>query len=145
MLPISVSVYIYLNFLCRHSVYICIGKIFFYNYVSLYVFVIFYHFVFLFLFICFPLCNQLSHRYWKKYSDSCNGCKVKKALIKVVKQYLTPPPTSTNVERLFSYAGMVMEDRRALLMPERVNKILFLRENLVMLNFKLDWWSKNQF
>ena len=50
-----------------------------------------------------------------------------------------PPPTSTNVERLFSYAGMVMEDRRALLMPERVNKILFLRENLVMLNFKLDW------
>ena len=90
MLPISVSVYIYQNFLCRHSVYICIGKIFLYNYVSLYVFVIFYHFVFLFLFICFPLCNQLSHRYWKKYSNSCNGCEVKKVLIKVANDIWLP-------------------------------------------------------
>ena len=81
------------------------------------------------------------HRYWKKFSDSSNGCKVKEALIDVVRRYLTSPPTSTNVERLFSYAGMVMEDRRALLLPERVNRILFLRENLVMMNFKLDWWN----
>ena len=91
---------------------------------------------------CLPLSNQLSHKCWKKYSNSCNGCEDKKALIKVVKQYLTLPPTSTNVERLFSYAGMVMEDRRALLLLERVNKILFLWENLTMLNFKLDWWME---
>ena len=42
----------------------------------------------------------------------------------------------------FSYAGMVMEDRQGLLLLERVNKILFLWENLTMLNFKLDWWMK---
>ena len=95
-----------------------------------------------YLFISFSIKMWL--RYWKKYSDSSNGCKVKEALVKVVRRYLTSPPTSTNVERLFSYAGMVMEDRRALMLPERVNRILFLRENLVMMNFKLDWWNFSQ-
>ena len=54
-------------------------------------------------------------------------------------RFLTPPPTSTNVERLFSYGGMVARDRRASLQPERLDRILFLRENIVMLNFKLEW------
>ena len=52
---------------------------------------------------------------------------------------LTPPSTSTNCERLFSYAGQVATDRRGSLLPERLHRILFLRENLVMLNFKLEW------
>ena len=34
---------------------------------------------------------------------------------------------------------MVATDKRASLQPERLHKILFLRENLVMLNFKLNW------
>ena len=55
-------------------------------------------------------------------------------------RFLTPPPTSTNVERLFSYAGIIADNKRASLQPERLNKILFLRENLTMLNIKLDWW-----
>jgi len=41
------------------------------------------------------------------------------------------------VERLFSYAGMVAVARRGSLAPERLEKILFLRENLVMLNLRL--------
>ena len=64
---------------------------------------------------------------------------MKEALIAVVRRYLTAPLTSTNVERLFSLVGMVMEDRRALLLPERVNRILFLYLNLVMLNYKFYW------
>ena len=42
-------------------------------------------------------------------------------------------------ERLFSYAGQVATDRRGSLLPERLHRILFLRENLVMLNFRLEW------
>ena len=41
MLPISVSNYIFLNILFRHSVNIFIVKLFFYNYVSLYVLLLF--------------------------------------------------------------------------------------------------------
>jgi hypothetical protein len=57
----------------------------------------------------------------------------------VVRTHLTPPPTSTNVERLFSYAGMVAEDHRASLLPETVNMILFCRENALLCNFKLEF------
>ena len=52
---------------------------------------------------------------------------------------LTPPSTSTNVERLFSYAGMVATNKRASLKPDRLNEIIFLRENLAMMNFKFTW------
>ena len=43
------------------------------------------------------------------------------------------------VEGLFSYAGQVATDRRGSLLPERLHRILFLRENLVMLNFRPEW------
>ena len=49
------------------------------------------------------------------------------------------PPTYINVERLFSYAGMISVDKRGSLAPERLDNILFLRENVVMLAFNLEF------
>jgi hypothetical protein len=40
---------------------------------------------------------------------------------------------------MFSYAGMVADNKRSSLLPERLNRILFLRGNLVMMTFLLDW------
>ena len=68
-----------------------------------------------------------------------NGCRFKKAFLAVVRRYLTPPPTSTNVERLFSYGGLLLKKNRASMLPEKVDKILFIRENLFLLAFQIDW------
>jgi hypothetical protein len=55
------------------------------------------------------------------------------------RKFLTPPPTSTDVERLFSAAGLIAADNRARLSPETLEKLLFLRDNILVLNFELDW------
>ena len=65
--------------------------------------------------------------------------KIKKALLLVVRRLLTAPPSSTNVERLFSYGGLVATDHRASLAPEKLDQVLFLRENALMANFDLGW------
>ena len=64
---------------------------------------------------------------------------LKKALIRVAKRHLTPPPSSTNVERLFSYGGLVATDHQSSLSGEKLDQILFLRENALMANFDLGW------
>ena len=73
------------------------------------------------------------------YEKNAGNCKVKEAFLSVVKKYLTPPATSTNVERLFSIAGLISDARRKNLLPQRLERILFLRENLFMLSFELEW------
>ena len=80
-----------------------------------------------------------SYRFWSKFEQSAQGCRVKAALLTVVRKYLTPPSTSTNVERLFSYCGQIATKRRAGLNPFRLEQIIFLRENMAMLNFKLNF------
>ena len=50
--------------------------------------------------------------------------------------YLTPPPSSADVECLFSTAGHIYSDDRNRLKPENLEKLLFLRENLKYLDFK---------
>ena len=77
--------------------------------------------------------------WWQKFEASSSNCKVKVALCKLAKQYLTPPPTSTNCERLFSVAGQIMDEKRANLLPDNLEKILFLRENILVTNYSLDW------
>ena len=55
--------------------------------------------------------------------------------------HLTPPPSSTsstNVERLFK-RGLVATDHRSSLSGEKLDQILFLRENALMANFDLGW------
>ena len=64
---------------------------------------------------------------------------MKAALLRVVRRHLTPPPSSTNIERLFSYAGLLLSKKRGRILPERVDQILFLRENLFLLALKLEW------
>ena len=80
------------------------------------------------------------HRFWKQNEEEVLLDELpKKALLRVVRRHLTPPPSSTNVERLFSYAGLTVTDHRASLAGEKLDAILFLRENVVMANFKLEW------
>ena len=86
-----------------------------------------------------PLQEHKPLSYWKLYEKNAGNCKVKAAFLSVVKKLLTPPATSTNVERLFSIAGLISDKRRKKLLPQRLEKILFLRENLYMLSFKLEW------
>ena len=80
------------------------------------------------------------HRFWKQYEEEAHTEELPKAaLLRVVRRHLTPPPSSTNCERLFSYAGLTVTDHRASLAGEKLDAILFLRENVVMANFKLEW------
>ena len=62
---------------------------------------------------------------------------LKKALLTVVCHHLTAPPSSTNVEGLFSYGGLVATDHRASLAADNLDQTLFLRENALMANFDL--------
>ena len=79
-------------------------------------------------------------RFWQKYEEETPANDhVRKALLCVVRRHLTPPPSSTNVERLFSYGGLVATDHRSSLSGEKLDQILFLRENALMANFDLGW------
>ena len=57
----------------------------------------------------------------------------------LTRRHLTPPTSSTNVERLFSVGGLTATDHRASLSGEKLDQILFLRENALMANFNLGW------
>ena len=56
--------------------------------------------------------------------------KIKLGLTKMTKKCLTPPPISTDVERLFTTAGDILSNERNRLVPENLEKPLFCRENL---------------
>ena len=77
--------------------------------------------------------------WWMKYEERADANKYKLALCRLAKKYLTPPPTSTDCERLFSIAGQIVDEKRANLLPDNLEKILFLRENILSTNFNLDW------
>ena len=86
------------------------------------------------------LTSKLSNNnlaFWAKYSAEGKDCKIKTALSNVAKRYLTPHLTSTNVERLFSTASNVGDGRN--LNTENLEKLVFLKENLKLRNFALDW------
>jgi len=55
------------------------------------------------------------------------------------KEHLTAPPSSTNWERLFSYGGLLATNHCASLAADKLDQILFLRENALMANFDLGW------
>ena len=66
-----------------------------------------------FLFQCF--------RYWEQFEETSKANnKIVKALLKVVRRHLTPPPSSTNVEKLFSCGGLVATDHRSSLSGEKL-------------------------
>lgn len=77
--------------------------------------------------------------WWLKFETESKDKKIQLALCRIARQYLTPPPTSTNCERLFSVAGQIMDEKRARILPENLEKILFLRENILVCNYSLEW------
>ena len=72
--------------------------------------------------------------FWKNYEKTANT-KIKLALTKVAKKYFTPPPTSTDVERLYSTAGDILSNEKNRLLPENLEKHFFCRENLPVVGF----------
>ena len=83
--------------------------------------------------------EKLNLANWAKYEEKAQGSLISMALCRLAKKFLTPPPTSTNSERLFSVAGQVMDEKRARTLPDSLDKILFIRENIVTCNFSIDW------
>ena len=88
----------------------------------------------------YPVVSKLSNNnsaFWAKYSAEGKDCGIKTALSNLAKRYLTPHPSSTKVERLFSIASNVLDGRN--LTTESQKKLVFLKENLKLRNFALDW------
>jgi len=75
--------------------------------------------------------------FWKGLSQSTDEISQKAA--KLAKYYLTPPPSSVDVERLFSKAGDVLTKERNLLRPENAEKILFCHENFKHVNYQYEY------
>merc|ERR1711867_175041 len=50
-------------------------------------------------------------------------------LFKLVKVYLHIPATSVPSERIFSLAGYIVRSRRSNILPDKVNKYIFLKKN----------------
>ncbi len=78
--------------------------------------------------------EDLNLKFWSKHQDKKKD-RYSQALFRLAKKYLTPPPTSTNVERLFSTASL----NRPWLLPENLEKLLFLRENLNKKSIVIDY------
>lgn len=74
--------------------------------------------------------SQDSLQWWKTMKT------VYPDLAKVACQYLSCPPSSVPSEQLFSSAGLIYDAKRNRLLPEKVDKLLFLKRNLPILNFK---------
>ena len=80
-----------------------------------------------------PLMSQSDNPldFWREF---CNGDRFQKALSHVAKRYLTPPCSTVDVERLFSDAGDIYCDDRMNLVAPKVERILFIHQNIVTLN-----------
>ncbi|KAL7630035.1 UNVERIFIED_CONTAM: hypothetical protein RMT77_019840 [Armadillidium vulgare] len=65
-----------------------------------------------------------------------DNCKSFPFLSELARTYLVRPSTSVACERLFSGAGLIYDEKRIKLSPERARKLLFLKNNLAIINFK---------
>ena len=54
-------------------------------------------------------------------------------------RFLTPAATSVDVERLFSECANVLDSKRNRTKSERVDQQMFLRKNMYLLGFSLEW------
>ena len=69
------------------------------------------------------------HEWWRE-----TGSKLYPSLAAIAKQILCIPATSIPCERLFSSAGAVLSKRRARLRPQLAEGLVFLHENIDILN-----------
>ena len=63
----------------------------------------------------------------------CNGGKNAErfpTIAKVAKRYLCIPATSVPAERVFSTAGLIINEKRSSLLPENSDMLIFLNKNL---------------
>jgi len=68
---------------------------------------------------------------WWQVNKHCLPTLAQLALV-----YLSPPPSSVQSERIFSLAGEVYDDHRSRLMAENAERLVFLKFNLPLLNYK---------
>ena len=54
-------------------------------------------------------------------------------------RFLTPAATSDDVERLFSECANDLDSKRSRTKPERVDQEMFLKKNMFLLGFSLEW------
>lgn len=57
-------------------------------------------------------------------------------LSQLARAFLACPPTSVASERLFSGAGLIYDAKRSRLAAERAEKLLFIKYNLPIIEFK---------
>ena len=57
-------------------------------------------------------------------------------LARLAQAFLTAPPSSVQSERIFSTAGDVYGDHRARLLPDNADKLIFLKFNLPLVDYK---------
>ena len=69
-------------------------------------------------------------QYWKTNEHS------KPILSKLARKFLCAPPGSVASERLFSTAADIADGKRNRLLSEKVEMLLFLKKNLLLLNFQ---------
>ena len=67
-------------------------------------------------------------------ADTEKPCSKQMAIL--AKVYLTPPPTSADVERLFSSGSHVLNKFRNRLLPHNSEKLLFCHENMSRVNYQ---------
>ena len=70
------------------------------------------------------------YKYWKENAEAME------ILSTLAQKYLSGPLGSVESERLFSIAGELIEESRTRLSKEKVEMLLYLHHNLVMLNFE---------
>ena len=59
-----------------------------------------------------------------------------KAKALLAKYYLTAPPTSADVERLFSIASHILNKKRNRLLPRNAEHLLFVHENIANVKYE---------
>lgn len=57
-------------------------------------------------------------------------------LAKLAKKFLSAPATSVSSERMFSTSGAICSDKRSRLLPDNLEKLVYLCKNLKAVDFK---------
>jgi len=78
-----------------------------------------------------PVQDHHPLKWWKENSHRLT------VLSKLAKQYLCIPATSVPSERAFSLAGYIVNQKRACLLPENVNMLVFLAESYLEFLYRL--------
>ena len=72
--------------------------------------------------------------YWRDRSAMTEKIWVKE-MGNLAKIYMTPPPSSVDVERLFSSASHIITKQRNRLLPDNAERLLFVHQNIAHVNY----------